>query len=237
MRNKLVLLVVVAAAWFPQATDGRKKPKASKIDQKTPPVELYIRDAHQRAARESGAPGGSIWQPGAALGDLGRDLKASQIDDVVTIMVNERASAVATGVTKTQRASSAQYSVGSLFGKKSTSGALANLANMSGAQALNGQGTTSRGATLSTTMTGRVVDVLPNGYLVLEASKEVLVNSENQIVTVRGVARPYDITPGNQIASDHLAQLELRINGKGVVGDSIKRPFILYRLLMGLLPF
>ena len=30
---------------------------------------------------------------------------------------------------------------------------------------------------------------------------------------------------------------EVRINGKGVVNDAIRRPFILYRLLMGLLPF
>ena len=37
--------------------------------------------------------------------------------------------------------------------------------------------------------------------------------------------------------SDRLGQLEVRVNGKGVVGDAIKRPFFLYRLLLGLLPF
>ena len=34
-----------------------------------------------------------------------------------------------------------------------------------------------------------------------------------------------------------LAQLELRINGKGVVNDAIRRPNFLYRFLLGLLPF
>jgi flagellar L-ring protein precursor FlgH len=51
------------------------------------------------------------------------------------------------------------------------------------------------------------------------------------------VIRPTDLGPGNAISSDRLAQLELRINGKGVVGDAIRRPNIIYRILLGLLPF
>ena len=31
--------------------------------------------------------------------------------------------------------------------------------------------------------------------------------------------------------------LEVRINGKGVVNDAVRRPFFLYRMLLGLLPF
>ena len=54
---------------------------------------------------------------------------------------------------------------------------------------------------------------------------------------VRGVIRPEDLQSGNTIASDRVAMLDIKVNGKGVVGDSIRRPFILYRLLMGLLPF
>jgi len=78
---------------------------------------------------------------------------------------------------------------------------------------------------------------MPNGYLVLEGAKNVTVNSETQTVIVRGVARPTDVSPGNLVRSDRLAQMEVRINGKGVVGDAVRRPFFLYRLLMGLLPF
>jgi flagellar L-ring protein precursor FlgH len=63
------------------------------------------------------------------------------------------------------------------------------------------------------------------------------VNSEHQEVLVRGVIRPIDLSPDNQVGSDRLAQLEVRINGKGVVNDAVRRPFILYRLLLGLLPF
>lgn len=200
------------------------------------PVEVYAKEAEERGHSDFRLPG-SIWQPGAPLGGLARDPKAGQVDDLVTIVVAESASAVSTGTTKTSRQSSSGYSITSLLKPTKATGALANLLNTSGNQALNGQGTTSRDVTLTTTLSGRVVEVLPNGYLRIEGSKSVVINSETHLVSVRGVARPADITPGNQISSDQLAQMEVRINGKGVVNDAIRRPFILYRLLMGLLPF
>ena len=79
--------------------------------------------------------------------------------------------------------------------------------------------------------------VLPNGYLVLEGTKDVQVNSEKQVVTVRGVIRPMDLTPGNVISSNQIAQMEIKINGRGVVNDAVQRPFFLWRLLLGILPF
>jgi flagellar L-ring protein precursor FlgH len=78
---------------------------------------------------------------------------------------------------------------------------------------------------------------LPNGYLVLEGTKDVQVNSEHQFIKVRGIIRPIDLSPGNVITSTQLAQLEINIDGKGVVNDAIRRPMFLYRILLGLLPF
>ena len=63
------------------------------------------------------------------------------------------------------------------------------------------------------------------------------VNSEHQEITVRGIIRPIDLSPGNVIDSSQLAQMEIKINGKGVVTDAVRRPNILYRLILGLLPF
>ncbi len=71
----------------------------------------------------------------------------------------------------------------------------------------------------------------------IEGSKGVTINSELQTVRVRGIVRQADISASNTVNSDRLSDLEIRIDGRGVVGDAIKRPFILYRLLMGLLPF
>jgi flagellar L-ring protein precursor FlgH len=171
------------------------------------------------------------------LTDLGRDLRASQMDDLVTVLVTESVNAVASGASTSQRASSANASVSSLAGKKSAAGALANLAGLSGDQKLNGVGTTSRAATLSATLTARVVRVLPGGLLLIEGDKSLQVNSEQQVITVRGIIRSTDISTGNTIPSAQIADMEVRVNGKGLVGDAVRRPNILYRLLLGVLPF
>ena len=215
-------------------------PKISKLlkkDDKPSALDQFIQEAHRRAAAATPESPGSLWSSPAYLSDIATDLRARHIDDIVTIVVNEQASAVATGVTKTQRQSSASSAVTSAAGQLKATGALANLWNSNSNSQLNGQGTTSRTTTLSTTLSARVTDVLPNGDLVVLGNKTVLVNSENQEVTLRGVVRQADLSNGNIVQSDSVAQMELKINGKGVVNDSIRRPFFLYRLLLGILPF
>lgn len=155
----------------------------------------------------------------------------------MTIVVAERASAAARGSTNSSRKSSTSNSITSLLGATRAAGPLAKLAEVGGDTQLKGEGETSRETTLSTTLSARVTHVLPNGYLVVEGSKDIWVNSERQVVTVRGMVRPADLSSLNTIRSERLAQLEVRINGKGVVGDAVRRPFFLYRLLLGLLPF
>jgi flagellar L-ring protein precursor FlgH len=57
------------------------------------------------------------------------------------------------------------------------------------------------------------------------------------VIVIRGVIRPIDLNTANTIQSAQVAQMEVQVNGKGVVGDVIRRPNILYRILLGLLPF
>ncbi|HEX8984044.1 MAG TPA: flagellar basal body L-ring protein FlgH [Bryobacteraceae bacterium] len=225
-----VLVLALAAAWASPAAKKPKEPAAS-------PLDAWVAQAGARARAADARTSGSLWQSGGTLTDLARDLRASQIDDLVTVQVAESASAVSKGSTKTSRQSSAKYNATSLFGKTNAAGPLANMLGVSGSQALAGEGATVRENTLNTTLSARVVGVMPNGFLVLEGTKNISVNSENQVVTVRGVARTADIGPDNTVRSDHLAQLEILINGKGVVGDAIRRPNFLYRLLLGILPF
>jgi len=210
----------------------KKSPRASTET----PLDVYVKEATARSSVVSTTPG-AIWISGSRLADAARDVRASQVDDILTVVVAEQASAVSTGTTKSSRVSSTKNSVTALFGASKAASALANLAGMSEDTELNGQGTTSRSTSLNTVLTARVICVLPNGGLVVEASKDIQVNSERQTISVRGVVRPADIDPTNSVQSTRLGQLEVRINGKGVVGDAIKRPFFLYRLLLGLLPF
>jgi flagellar L-ring protein precursor FlgH len=228
----LIFLLVLSGPALLSAS--KKKPK--KPPQPSP-LDQYIKEAMARGAGPAGTSPGSIWAPSSHLMDLGSDVRASQLDDLITIVVSEQASAVAQGTTKTQRQSTLNSSITAAGGATKASGALANLAGLNTQSSLNGQGATTRSTTLTTTVSARVAGVLPNGYLVIQGSKAVDVNSEHQLVTVRGVVRPSDLTPGNTISSTQIAQMELTIDGKGVVTDSVRRPFILWRALMGILPF
>jgi len=225
----LIALLLLCA---PLSAAKKKVPPPS-----TSPLDHYVTDARARLLEAPKPPPGGIWAPGSRLADAARDMKASQIDDMITVLVVETASAVAKGTTKTARASSVKSNVAALAGVTKAAGPLANLAGVTGDQQLSGQGTTSRDVVISTTLTARVSAVLPNGAMLVEASKDVEVNSERQTITVRGIVRPADVLADNTVRSDRLGQLEVRVNGRGVVGDAIKRPFILYRLLLGLLPF
>jgi flagellar L-ring protein precursor FlgH len=191
----------------------------------------------QEAERQTNQTAGSLWSPAARLSDLSSDQRGRRVGDIITIRVNENASAVSTGTTKTARNSSVQSGVAALGGITSAAGRLANLAKLSTQTALDGQGTTTRDTTLTDTVSAVVTQVLPNGNLVIQGSKHIGVNSENQTISVIGMVRPIDLDTLNSVSSTRIAQMEIRVNGKGIVADSVKRPFILYRLLLGLLPF
>ncbi len=229
------LIIVVG---FITVCAGASKDVKKKAPPEPSPLDKYISDANRDySLPEASHPPGSIWSQNAQFANLGMDLKATRVDDVVTIVVNETFSAVATGDVKTSRQSSAQAAITAAGGITRATVPLANLAKTNTQTALQGQGETSRGAVLTATMSARVTHVLPNGYLVIEGTKRVQVSSENQIVTVRGVIRPVDLDTTNSIPSQRIAQMEIQVNGKGVINDSVHRPNILYRILLGLLPF
>lgn len=239
MNTRLLALILITAALLLAQKSAKKKEKAPVLS----PLEQHIA-ASKAAAASPAAPAGSpgsLFVPGTRLSDLARDFRASQPGDLVTILVSDRASAVSRGAVNSTRTSKASGGITSLGGKLNAggkvAGALTDLLNLSGESELQGQGETSRSTTLTTTLTARVTEVLPNGDLVLEGVKAVGVNSEQQTVTVRGVIRWNDLGSANTVRSDRLGALEVKVNGKGVVGDSIRRPNFLYRLLLGVLPF
>ena len=211
-----------------------RKPPAAPAPQN---LEEYVKEVNQRWHQSLTPTPGSLFLPNGRLTDIARDVRASQIYDLVTIVVTDNSTATSTGATNTQRKSSLAASVTSLAGKKSAAGALANLADTSNSAQLQGQGSTSRGTTLSTTVTAEVIALLPNGNLVVRGQKDITVNGEKQVITVQGIVRPDDLSPVNSVPSNDIARMEIQVNGKGMVNDAVKRPFFLYRILMGLLPF
>lgn len=178
---------------------------------------------------------GSLYVAGGRLADSVRDLRANDVGDIVTILVTDSTSALATGATTTSRKTSAVHGINSVAGIVTPQ--LSGLLNMSGDQELAGTGQTTRAMTITTMISARVIQVMPNGSMVVEGVKNIGVNSEKQTITVRGLIRPVDLTTANTISSNQVADLSLQVDGKGVVGDAVRRPHFLYRLLLGLLPF
>lgn len=215
-------------------------PAAQKKSVKDQPNEVSPIDqllATPANSASSSASPGSTFSASSPFLDIASDVHARNVGDLVTIVVLDQASATSQGTTTQQRTSSASSSISALFGQKSAHNALNNLLNMSGQQQLNGQGTTSRQTTVSTTVSARVERVLPNGDLIVEGRKLISINSEYQTVSLRGIVRPVDLGPSNSVGSNQVEDLEVRINGRGVVNDAIHRPNFLYRLFLGLLPF
>jgi flagellar L-ring protein precursor FlgH len=233
MKTFVILLMAGTLCCAGILPKKKKDPQPSAVDE-------YIRQAESRATTEGAAvTPGSTWAGYSPMTDLTHDPRASRVDDVVTILVAESASAATTGNTQTSRKSSTKTTITSLPGIKSPAAQalISAMPSLSGDSELNGQGTTTRSTTLTTNLTARVAKVLPNGFLVVEGTKNVQINQEWQTVTVRGVVRPADLTNTNTVSSDRVADLEVKLDGKGVVKDAIRRPNFLYRLLLGALPF
>jgi flagellar L-ring protein precursor FlgH len=182
-----------------------------------------------------GASPGSLYTASGRLADNARDVRAGEVNDIVTIIVNEAASAIVSGTSNSSRKSSVNASITGAYGI--TTPKLTNLLGATNDTELAGSGTTSRNLTLSTTISARVVEVQPNGNLVIEGTKDIGVNSDKQTITVHGIVRPADLSSANMVNSVQVANLQVKVTGKGVVGDAIRRPNFLYRLLLGLLPF
>ena len=113
-----------------------------------------------------------------------------------------------------------------------------NLLNQNSAAALNAQGTSQTNSSLSTTLGGQVVEVLPNGMLVIEAARQGRVSrSRPRPSCCAGLVRPEDISQQNQVLSTAISSLELQVRGKGIINDYTHRQNALVRLLQKILVF
>ena len=176
---------------------------------------------------------GSLYTPNGAFTDMSADYKARHLGDIVTLLVSETTAASSTGDVNNSRAFQASSGVTSLPGLKSNP---ANpLFGLQSSKSLKGQGETSTGSTVTATVSAHVIAILPNGSMVVEAERRILINSQHEDLIVRGVLRPGDVGPNNSAPATALANLEIELKGKGVVSDYIGRQNPLIRGLLWLL--
>jgi flagellar L-ring protein precursor FlgH len=199
-------------------------------------LSAYIDRVHGDYRVDTPTPG-SLWLPNGRLVELSTDFKARHLHDVISVVVSESLSAETDGTVKNQRASSMSSAISSLFGSLALNNRLQNLLNATAASALTAQGQSVSNSSLSTILGGEVVDVLPNGMLVIQAVRQVTFSQQTQTIRLRGVVRPQDISAGNQVQSAAITNLELEVLGKGIINDYTYRPNVIVRLLQRLLVF
>jgi flagellar L-ring protein FlgH len=205
----------------------------------TPPEEAlhaYVERVRAQQAAEVKTLG-SIWSPEGRLVRLGTDAKAVRLHDVISIVVTESLAASTDGQVKNSRASNASSAVTSLFGALKAANALQNLVGMNASSGLSAQGQSTTNSSLATTFGGEVVDVLPNGMLVVQATRQLTFSQQTQLIKLRGLVRPEDVSSQNQVLSTAMTDLELEVTGKGIVNDSTYRQNPLVRWLERILIF
>jgi len=224
-------LFLVSSAGIPMSGCGPKKMPVTAAAGLT----SYVAEANAQAAAQQ-AGEGSLWVGQGANSNMFRDFKARQINDMVTIVVSESTQASSAADTNSSKDSSAKVGAANLFGLEKKVKELSNAVDATSSTTFKGAGSTTRATTLNTTVTARVKGVLPNGYLLIEGVRELRLNNENQTVYLTGIVRPEDISAKNLIPSGSIAQLEVRVQGRGVVSQP-QRPGLLFRILNGILPF
>lgn len=239
IRRDVVVIAALAVSlgFIPKAIAKTKNPAhGPKADPPEAALRAYIdRVRAQNAAEVKTA--GSIWSPEGRLVRLGTDAKAARIHDVVSVVVTESLAASTDGQVKNSRASNASSGLTALFGALKTSNAMQNLLGQNSSSALTAQGQSTTNSSLVTTFGAEVVDVLPNGMLVVQATRQLTFSQQTQLIKLRGLVRPEDVSAQNQVLSTAMTDLELEVTGKGIVNDSTYRQNPVVRFLEKLLVF
>ena len=155
------------------------------------------------------------------------DVKAQDVGDVVTVIIVEKTLASNSSSIITEK----ETTVG-------TEGEGTGMLDFIPAFGLDGTvtkeheglGTTSRRGSIIGQMAAVVVEVTDSGNLVIQGEKQIVVNDETEILVLKGIVRPQDVSGDNVVISTDMASTEITYKGKGMV-TNYSRPSILTRLL------
>jgi len=166
---------------------------------------------------------------------LFEDRRARNIGDTLTVLINEKLSASRSSDSSAQRTGSSAFSVpiiARLPGKSFQEGSL----DASSEGKFEGKGATSSDNVFTGTITATVVEVLPNGNLVISGEKQIGLNKNTETVRVSGVVNPVHIVSGNAISSTQIADARIDYRGRGYI-DEAQTMGWLARFFLSVLPF
>ena len=156
------------------------------------------------------------------------DIKAHKVGDILTVIISERNKSANQVSNKTEKTSKMNTSGGPgtgsldffpMFGAESES-----------KNSFDGKGESFRNNSLTARMSVTVVEVRPNGDLVIEGSRTLGISNDKETITLTGVVRQKDISPDNAVNSFQIADAQINHTGKGA-STSGSRPGIFTRIL------
>lgn len=237
--NRILVVLCFSAIFLPIAAKNlvaKDKDKKNSGVIQSESLDQYLQRMQQSALIPRTPSTGSLWMDSGRLADLGADYKARHVGDLITITVVQNITATNGGSVSSTRNLSASSGISSLPAQLKTAN-VASLFSPTSAYSLAGKGQAATTSSLTTSLAGRVVAVLPSGALVIEAERELTMNNERQTVLLRGLVRPGDVAPSGAVASNAIANLELELKGKGVISEGNRPPNIIVRAILRVVGF
>jgi len=165
---------------------------------------------------------GSLWNAGPQT--LLGDKRARNLGDILTIAIEIDEEAEIRNSTQRTRSGSESVEVGGFFGVGTVlPREIARLnpnAEFGSDSSFRGNGSVRRNEKLTLRVAATVVEVLPNGHLVIQGDQEVRVNNELRDLQVTGIVRPEDISRYNEIPYDRIAGARIAYGGRGQISTA-----------------
>ncbi|MDR2503788.1 MAG: flagellar basal body L-ring protein FlgH [Deltaproteobacteria bacterium] len=236
---KIFLLLMLPLVLAGCAGKSAERTPAPAMPALTPPQPYTEPEAHA-------ANPGSIFSESSS-GMLFEDSRARRVGDIILIKIVENTKASNKANTTTQRQSEVNYGISAAFGRNTVSplfvgGFMSSPVGSNPIVSANSEnkheatGQTTRENSVSTTIGGRVINVLPNGILEVAGAREIKVNAETEYMVIKGLVRGSDVLSDNSILSTQLADSSIEYYGKGALAEK-QGPGWLSRLLDTVWPF
>jgi flagellar L-ring protein FlgH len=163
----------------------------------------------------------SLYQEGA-FRPLTADNRAYRAGDTLTVLIVESSSASSTADTTTEKRAALGITAGITNRTEK--------ANVGINEDFAGRGRIQRSGRLLAQITVQVIDVMPNGDMLVAGQQLIEVNEEKQEIRVEGRVRPVDVSESNTVLSTRIADAKILYVGDGLLGEK-QRPGILTRFL------
>jgi flagellar L-ring protein precursor FlgH len=234
-----VLVLAIAAGSLAMGSGiPEKKKKKAKGPAEKPAVQPAAEILPPPVAPVPQRTNGSLFSDTASRGDLFSDFKARRIGDLVFVNVVEASTATVASGAKRDRDSGTLGGIIGAVGALPVPGAAVagGVLGGIGTRKFEGKGSTQRQSALTARIAARVIEVLPNGDLRIEAQKSVNINKEAERLTLSGIVRQRDLSSNNDVPTTSVGDLNVQLNGKGVASAD-NAPGWLFRLFDKISPF